>query len=155
MDFPATSPEPAEAPPGLGEALGLAPRWTGRSRFDWLVEAASPAEVAGARPDMDAPGGDRGARRDRHRRRAATAPTSPRATSRRRTGIPEDPVTGSAHCALGPFWAARLGRDRLVCHQASARGGILRVEVRGDRVILGGQAVTVLEGRLAAEPPAP
>ena len=70
-------------------------------------------------------------------------------------GIPEDPVTGSAHCALGPFWAARLGRDRLVCHQASARGGILRVEVRGDRVILGGQAVTVLEGRLAAEPAGP
>ena len=52
MDFPATSPEPAEAPPELAEALGLAPRWTGRSRFDWLVEAASPAEVAAARPDM-------------------------------------------------------------------------------------------------------
>ena len=68
-------------------------------------------------------------------------------------GIPEDPVTGSAHCALGPFWAERLGRTRLVCRQASARGGLVRVEVRGDRVLLGGQAVTVLEGRLHGDPP--
>ncbi len=67
-------------------------------------------------------------------------------------GIPEDPVTGSAHCALGPFWAERLGRERLVCHQASARGGIVRVEVLGERVLLSGRAVTVLEGRLAAGP---
>ena len=154
MDFPATAPEPAQAPPGLGEALGLAPRWTGRSRFDWLVEAASPDEVAAARPDMarlaaiegrgviiTAAGGDGADVTSRY-----FAPAY---------GIPEDPVTGSAHCALGPFWAARLGRERLVCHQASARGGILHVEVRGDRVILGGQAVTVFEGRLAAEPPAP
>jgi predicted PhzF superfamily epimerase YddE/YHI9 len=69
-------------------------------------------------------------------------------------GIPEDPVTGSAHCVLGPFWAGRLGRDRLVCHQASARGGVVRVHVRGDRIELGGRAVTVLEGRLALSPPA-
>jgi PhzF family phenazine biosynthesis protein len=154
LDFPATEPEPAEAPPGLGEALGLSPRWTGRSRFDWLVEAGSPAEVAAARPDMarlaaiegrgvilTAAGGDGADTTSRY-----FAPAF---------GIPEDPVTGSAHCALGPFWAARLGRDRLVCHQASARGGILRVEVRGERVLLGGQAVTVLEGRLSAEPAAP
>ncbi len=67
-------------------------------------------------------------------------------------GIPEDPVTGSAHCALAPFWGGRLGRDRLVCHQASARGGIVRTELRGDRVLLGGRAVTVLEGRLTAGP---
>lgn len=62
-------------------------------------------------------------------------------------------MTGSAHCALGPLWAGRLGRERLVCHQASARGGTVGVELRGDRVLLSGRAVTVLEGRLAAGPP--
>jgi predicted PhzF superfamily epimerase YddE/YHI9 len=65
-----------------------------------------------------------------------------------RYGIDEDPVTGSAHCALGPFWAARLGRSEVVGHQVSARGGIVWVAVRGDRVDLGGQAVTVASGRL-------
>jgi len=69
-------------------------------------------------------------------------------------GIAEDPVTGSAHCTLGPYWAARLGRDDLVCHQASARGGGVRVGVRGDRVELGGRAVTIVEGVLSA-PAAP
>jgi PhzF family phenazine biosynthesis protein len=153
MDFPATAPEPADPPGALAQALGLAPRWTGRSRFDWLVEAASPEEVAGARPDMTAlaaiagrgviltaAGGRGGA--DVTSRYFAPA-----------FGITEDPVTGSAHCALGPFWAERLGRERLLCHQASARGGIVGVQVRGDRVLLSGRAVTVLEGRLAPGPP--
>jgi predicted PhzF superfamily epimerase YddE/YHI9 len=62
--------------------------------------------------------------------------------------VPEDPVTGSAHCALGPFWAERLGRERLVGYQASARGGLVRVVVAGERVKLGGQAVTVMTGEL-------
>ena len=66
-----------------------------------------------------------------------------------RAGIPEDPVTGSAHCALGPWWAPRVGRNELVGYQASARGGVVQVEVRGDRVALGGRAVTVLSGELA------
>jgi PhzF family phenazine biosynthesis protein len=153
MDFPATAPQPADPPGALAEAIGVAPRWTGRSRFDWLVEAASPEEVAGARPDMaalaaiegrgvilTAAGGRGGA--DVTSRYFAPA-----------FGIPEDPVTGSAHCALGPFWAERLGRERLVCHQASARGGIVRVDVLGDRVLLSGRAVTVVEGRLAPGPP--
>jgi PhzF family phenazine biosynthesis protein len=153
MDFPATAPQPADPPGALAEAIGVAPRWTGRSRFDWLVEAAAPEEVAGARPDMaalaaiegrgvilTAAGGRGGA--DVTSRYFAPA-----------FGIPEDPVTGSAHCALGPFWAERLGRERLVCHQASARGGIVRVDVLGDRVLLSGRAVTVVEGRLAPGPP--
>ncbi|HVH12483.1 MAG TPA: PhzF family phenazine biosynthesis protein, partial [Longimicrobium sp.] len=63
-------------------------------------------------------------------------------------GVPEDPVTGSAHCALAPFWAARLGRDALTGYQASRRGGIVKVRVAGDRVMLGGQAVTVMRGEL-------
>jgi predicted PhzF superfamily epimerase YddE/YHI9 len=63
-------------------------------------------------------------------------------------GIPEDPVTGSAHCALGPLWGERLGKSSLVGYQASSRGGLVRVTVAGDRVLLGGQAVTVLRGEL-------
>lgn len=63
-------------------------------------------------------------------------------------GIDEDPVTGSAHCALGPYWSVRLGVAELLAYQASARGGIVRVRPRGDRVLLGGQAVTVLRGEI-------
>jgi predicted PhzF superfamily epimerase YddE/YHI9 len=66
------------------------------------------------------------------------------------SGIPEDPVTGSAHCALAPFWAARLGKRDLVAYQASPRGGTLRVSPRGDRVLLSGQAVTVSRGEILA-----
>src|SRR2546426_771721 len=68
-----------------------------------------------------------------------------------RTGVPEDPVTGSAHCALGPYWSERLKKKDLLAYQASARGGVLRVRPAGDRVILGGQAVTVLRAELAAD----
>jgi predicted PhzF superfamily epimerase YddE/YHI9 len=65
-----------------------------------------------------------------------------------RAGVDEDPVTGSAHCALAPFWSERLGRDELVGYQVSSRGGKVRTRVRGDRVLLGGQAVTVMRGEL-------
>ncbi|XXU99122.1 PhzF family phenazine biosynthesis protein [Sorangium sp. So ce1153] len=68
------------------------------------------------------------------------------------TGVNEDPVTGSAHCCLTPFWAARLGKAEMLAYQASARGGMVRVRLRGDRVDLGGQAVTILEGELLVEP---
>jgi PhzF family phenazine biosynthesis protein len=64
------------------------------------------------------------------------------------SGIDEDPVTGSAHCCLTPYWAARLGKNDLVAYQASRRGGVLRVRLNGDRVRLGGRAVTVLRGEL-------
>ena len=67
-----------------------------------------------------------------------------------RVGVPEDPVTGSAHCVLGPYWRKVLKKDDFVAYQASARGGVVRVRLSGDRVILGGQAVTVLRGELAA-----
>jgi predicted PhzF superfamily epimerase YddE/YHI9 len=63
-------------------------------------------------------------------------------------GVPEDPVTGSAHCCLAPFWSARLGRTEMVGWQASARGGTVRVRLSGDRVVLGGRALTVLGGEL-------
>jgi len=65
-------------------------------------------------------------------------------------GIDEDPVTGSAHCCLAPFWSARLHKTTFLAHQISARGGVLKVQLNGDRVILHGQAVTVLQGDLLA-----
>jgi len=67
------------------------------------------------------------------------------------SGVDEDPVTGSAHCALAPYWAARLGRTELVGVQASARGGLVRVRVLGDRVLLSGKAVTTVRGTLLAD----
>ena len=65
-----------------------------------------------------------------------------------RVGVNEDPVCGSAHCCLGPYWGERLGKTDLVAYQASPRGGVVRVGLRGDRVALGGKAVTVLRGSL-------
>ena len=148
MDFPAIPPGPAEPPPGLLDALGVTPAWVGRALVNWLVEVPTPEDVVRLTPDMDglaglpgqgvivtAGGGIDGA--DVTSRYFAPS-----------AGIPEDPVTGSAHCALGPFWAERLGRTRLVCHQASRRGGIVYVEAWGERVGLAGRAVTVMEGRL-------
>jgi predicted PhzF superfamily epimerase YddE/YHI9 len=63
-------------------------------------------------------------------------------------GIDEDPVTGSAHCCLGPFWQSQLEKDSFVAYQASSRGGVVRVSVSGERVFLGGQAITVMQGKL-------
>jgi predicted PhzF superfamily epimerase YddE/YHI9 len=64
------------------------------------------------------------------------------------SGIDEDPVTGSAHCGLGPWWAPKLGKSTFTAYQASRRGGVVRVEVVADRVLLGGQAVTTLRGEI-------
>lgn len=63
-------------------------------------------------------------------------------------GIDEDPVTGSAHCSLGPFWTTRLNKREMLGYQASTRGGVVRVTLKEDRVLLGGQAVTVFQGEL-------
>jgi predicted PhzF superfamily epimerase YddE/YHI9 len=65
-------------------------------------------------------------------------------------GIDEDPVTGSAHCCLGPFWSRRLGKEGFLARQISARGGVVKVRLQGDRILLAGQAVTVLRGDLLA-----
>ncbi len=150
MDFPATPPAEAEAPAGLASVFGETV-WTGASRFDvFLVlpsEAAvraldpDPAAVAalGARGVIVTAQADAGAGYDVVSRFFAPG-----------VGVPEDPVTGSAHCAIGPFWAERLGKNPLRCFQASRRGGHVGVEVRGDRVLLTGGAVTVLRGEIAA-----
>ena len=152
LDFPATPPAPVPEPAGLRVALGADPLEVRQSRFDLLVEIASADRVRALDPDLH---------------RLATLPVrgvivtaaghgeyhfvsrffAPAA------GVPEDPVTGSAHCALGPYWQERLGTPHdteLLAFQASRRGGVVRVRVVGDRVKLGGRAITVLRGEIAA-----
>ena len=150
LDFPATVPGPAAPPPGLAAALGVEPLAVLSSRFDFLAEIRSEAEVRALEPDF------RALRSLGVRGVIATAPASTAGfdfVSRffaPGVGVDEDPVTGSAHCALAPFWGARLGRVEMTGFQASARGGVVRVRLAGDRVILGGKAVTVLRGELLA-----
>lgn len=149
MDFPAVGAEPCDAPPGLAVALGVQPSYVGRNGMDYLVELADEATVRALTPDLAklAALPVRGVIVT-----AASSTPSADFISRffaPRAGVPEDPVTGSAHCALGPHWAAKLGKDDLVGYQASPRGGTVRVGVRGGRVLLGGRAITVLRGELA------
>jgi PhzF family phenazine biosynthesis protein len=150
MDFPAKPEQPAESIPGLAEALGITPLYVGMSQFDCLVEVESEASVRELQPDLA--------------RLAAIPARGIIVTSRASTpgydfvsrffgpsvGVPEDPVTGSAHCVLSPFWSKRLGRPRLIGYQASPRGGVVRVQLDGERVRLGGQAVTIMRGELLA-----
>jgi PhzF family phenazine biosynthesis protein len=152
LDFPAEPADVLPAPAGLLEALGIAAaRFTGRNRFDWLVEAGGAAAVRGLAPNLPAlalaGGGARGVI-------VTAASDSPEYDFVSRffapaIGIDEDPVTGSAHCCLGPYWGAKLGKTSLVGFQASRRGGVVRVRVEGPRVALGGAAVTILRGELA------
>jgi len=155
LDFPATPEQPAAAPAGLEAALGAKPVYVGKTRFDYMVEVESEMIVRGLRPDMA---------------RVAKIPArGVMVTSRAstpgwdfvsrffgpQTGVAEDPVTGSAHCCLGPYWAKKLGKTEFTAFQASPRGGLVRVRLappsagqEGDRVRLGGKAVTVLRGEL-------
>ena len=151
LDFPATPPVPCDPVPEVAQAIGAPIRLHARSKFDYLVELESEAAVRALSPDLALLarlGGTRGVI-------ATSRSTSPGIDFVSRffapaAGIPEDPVTGSAHCALGPLWAERLGKTSLVGYQASARGGIVRVTLKDHRVLLGGQAVTVLRAELAA-----
>lgn len=149
LDFPAVPDRPAAPPPGLIEALGAEPRYLGRSRFDYLAELGSEAEVRGLRPDL-------------HRLRAVDTRgvivTARAAMSgfdfvsrffAPAAGVDEDPVTGSAHCCLGPYWRTRLRKDEFTAWQASSRGGVVRVRVGGERVELLGRAVTVFTAELS------
>jgi PhzF family phenazine biosynthesis protein len=148
LDFPATPARETEPPEGLVRALGVSPRWIGRNAFDYLVEAESEAAVRAASPDFGS------LAKVKARGIIVTARASSGGydfVSRffaPAAGINEDPVTGSAHCTLAPFWAERLGKTSFVAYQASPRGGVVRVEVRGDRILLGGEAITVLRGEL-------
>ncbi|MBZ4415362.1 PhzF family phenazine biosynthesis protein [Myxococcus sp. RHSTA-1-4] len=143
MDFPSRPPSPCPVPAGLVEALGAAPRETLASR-DLVAVFDSEEQVRALRPDMA-----RLAALDTF----AVVPTAQGKDSdfvsrffAPRAGVPEDPVTGSAHCSLVPYWAKRLGRPSLLARQVSARGGELRCEERGSRVSIAGQAALYLEG---------
>lgn len=146
LDFPALGEEQADAPDGLIEALGTEPKYVGRNVFDYIIEVGSESELRSIEPDLSmlARITTRGVvvtslsgseKYDFVSRLFAPA-----------IGIPEDPVTGSSHCCLGPYWMKRLGRDTFSAYQASRRGGFMKVQVRGERVLLSGKAVTVLEG---------
>jgi PhzF family phenazine biosynthesis protein len=150
LDFPATPDSPEIPPPGLIDALGVAPLYVGRSVFDYLVHVEHEDEVRALSPDFRALAsvGGRGVIVT-----ARARETGVDFVSRffgPQTGIDEDAVTGSAHCCLGPFWARQLGKTTFLAHQVSARGGVLRVTLDGERVKLGGQAVTVVAGTLIA-----
>jgi predicted PhzF superfamily epimerase YddE/YHI9 len=148
MDFPAIPSEPVARLETLEAALGANSKFTGRSQFDYLVEIESEEEVRALEPDFSA------LRQLKVRGIIVTSRASGSGydfVSRffaPGSGIDEDPVTGSAHCCLGPFWKERLGRDDLVGYQASARGGFVRTRCIADRVLISGQAVTVLRGEL-------
>jgi predicted PhzF superfamily epimerase YddE/YHI9 len=158
MDFPADPPVVETAPSSIAAALGLdagteaAPpvRAFARARADVLVEVARVDALRTLRPDLGAVAALRSrcvivtAAGDRPGIDCVSRVFAPNA------GIPEDPVTGSAHCALAAYWGERLGRDNLVGEQASARGGTVRMRRNGERVVLGGQAVTVSTVRLVA-----
>jgi PhzF family phenazine biosynthesis protein len=152
MDFPAEPAAPIEAPPDLIAGLGVTPVAVGKNRMDYLVEVGSEAEVLGVAPDFGM------LRRVPVRGVIVTARAAGSGVDfvsrffAPGAGVDEDPVTGSAHCALAPYWAAKLGRAELVGRQASARGGIVRVRAKGERVILAGQAVVVLRGDLDVDP---
>jgi PhzF family phenazine biosynthesis protein len=149
LDFPAEPAEAAEAPAALREALGARPVFVGRNRLDYLVEVDSEEAVRSLRPDLALLRG----LRERGVMVTSRAPAGRDYDFVSRffapgAGIDEDPVTGSAHCCLGPYWGERLGKSELTGWQASARGGLVRVRLAGPRVKLGGRAVTVIVGEL-------
>jgi len=150
LDFPAKPPQEVPAPPGLDRVLGVPWRFVGRNQFDYLVELESEAVVRQLAPDLAL------LKEIPVRGLMVTSRASEGSfdfVSRffaPRVGVNEDPVTGSAHCCLAPFWGERLGKREMVGYQASARGGGVRVTLVGDRVHLGGQAVIVVRGQLDA-----
>jgi len=146
LDFPAETAHKVSPPSELSGALGVRPLWVGRSRFDYLVEVNSEETLRKLKPDFSI------MKKIKSRGVIVTSPSTDTQfdfVSRffaPNAGIDEDPVTGSAHCTLGPFWKEKTGRREFTAYQVSIRGGVVRVKVDGPRVILGGQAVTITEG---------
>jgi PhzF family phenazine biosynthesis protein len=148
LDFPAKVPTKSEAPADLLKAVGVTPKYVGKNQMDYLLELESEETLRNLKPDFSLLKtlAVRGVI-------VTSIAASPDYDFVSRffapgVGIDEDPVTGSAHCCLGPFWRDRLGKDDFIAAQASARGGVIKVNCRGDRVLLGGQAVLVFRGEL-------
>ncbi|MCW3490467.1 PhzF family phenazine biosynthesis protein [Dethiobacter alkaliphilus] len=151
LSFPVEAPVETEVPDYIIKALDVSPLFAGRNRLDYIIEVDSADTVRRLKPDFTQ-------LRDMGLRGVMV-------TSRERSGeydfisryfapgagIEEDPVTGSAHCCLGPYWMRKLNKNRFVAHQASERGGTVLVEVLDESVKLGGPAVTVLKGELLYE----
>jgi PhzF family phenazine biosynthesis protein len=152
LDFPATAAEETELSASLHAALGADPVWQGRSRFDALVRVDSEKTLRSLTPDFDA----LAALPYRGIIVTSAADASGIDFVSRffgpAVGIDEDPVTGSAHCCLAPYWSERLGKSEMIAYQASARGGTVHARIAGDRVVLGGTAITVFSGTLSHPP---
>lgn len=149
LDFPSLPCDWADVPPGLSDALGAKPAAAAVSKFDLLVELEDEKTVRELAPDLAL------VAKFPYRGIIVTAKADKDDdydfVSRffaPQSGVPEDPVTGSAHCALAPYWGERLGQSEMIGYQASPRGGTVKVSVKGDRVMLGGQAITTLKGEL-------
>jgi PhzF family phenazine biosynthesis protein len=148
LDFPARPVDPVTPPAGLLEALGVTAVFVGKSTYDYLVEVESSDTVRGLKPNLSVltqlsvRGAIVTARSSNTQFDFISRFFAPG------VGVPEDPVTGSAHCTLGPYWQSKLGKSEFVAWQASPRGGMVRVRVMNDRVFLGGKAVTVFRGEL-------
>ncbi len=146
LDFPAEPEEAVEGADALVRALGVNPVYIGRNRLDYLVEVASEAEVRGCGADFSGMGevDFRGvivtSRSDSPDFDFVSRFLDPE------EGMAEDPVTGSAHCCLAPFWQKRLGKKAFTAYQASERGGVVRARLENGRVVLGGKAVMVFRG---------
>lgn len=148
LDFPIKRLELVTVPEELGHALGIVPVFVGKNQFDYLVEVESEEILRNLQPDYG---------RIRSLPVRGVILTSKATTpgfdfmSRffaPRVGVNEDPVTGSAHCCLAPYWSEKLGKKDLVAYQASERGGELRLSLQGERVLICGQAVTVFKSEL-------
>ncbi len=148
LDFPQKPVEASAPPAGLIEALNVKPSFVGKNAMDYLVEVDSEQIVRSLNPNIA---------------QIATIPVRGVIVTAKSSGgqfdfvsrffapavgVPEDPVTGSAHCALGPYWEKKLGKSSFTAYQASPRGGVVKVRNQGDRVILGGKAITVMRCEL-------
>lgn len=150
LDFPAKRAQSAPAPDGLLESIGIEAAGCFRNQFDYLLELPTAEDIRDIKPDFKA------LSKVDCRGVMVTAPSDVEGQDyicrffAPAVGVDEDPVTGSAHCCLAPFWSERFGKNRLIGYQASQRGGIVDTEVIGERVLLRGKAVTVMQGVFTA-----
>lgn len=148
LNFPAQPEQPAAVPSGLKEALNIEPKYTGKNRFAYLLELDSELTIRNLQPNFNLLKQIEGrgiivtARSDKKEYDFVSRFFAPA------IGIDEDPVTGSAHCCLGPYWYQKLKKEALTGYQASERGGIVRIGIEGDRIRLGGKAVTIFKGEV-------